>query len=43
MMNIIESDKQYGCFNGNQLKESVVVKSSRRNKTNYDDNNFKNP
>ena len=28
--NTIESDKRYGCFNGNQFKESVDVKSSHR-------------
>ena len=28
MMNTIESDKRYDCFNGNQYKESVDVKSS---------------
>ena len=31
MLNTIESDKRYGCFNGNQFKESVDVKSSHRN------------
>ena len=42
-MNTIDSDKRYGCFNGNQLKESLVVKSSHvcENK-NYDKNNFMN-
>ena len=44
MMNTLESDKQYGCFNSNQFKESAVVKSSQRNKfKKNDDNNFKNP
>ena len=44
MMNTIESDKRYGCFNCNQFKESVDVKSSHRNeKKNYHDKNFRNP
>ena len=34
MMNSIESDKRYGCFNGIQFKESAVVKSLHRNKKN---------
>ena len=41
MMNTIESDKRYGCFNGNQFKVSVDVKSSHRKK-NYHDKNFQN-
>ena len=41
MMNIIENVKRYGCFNGNQFKESVDVKSSHRNeKKIYHDKNF---
>ena len=45
MMNNIESDKRYGCFIGNQFKESVDVKSSHRKKEKkiYRDKNLKNP
>ena len=31
MMNTVEGDNRYGCFNGYQFKESVDVKSSHRN------------
>ena len=47
-MNAIESDKRFDCLNGNQFKESVVVKSSfvksckKSCKKLYDDNNYKN-
>ena len=34
-MNILESDKRYGCFNGNQFRESVVVISSHRNEKKF--------